>query len=175
MLLAMQTPVSIIGFGSNKSLGKRPPVLIVKAAFEAVSQLGTDAVLSPLYRSAAWPDPSGPFYINAVGSIRTLLSAEALLEVLLAIEAGFSRIRSDDPQKRYAPRTLDLDLLDHQGEVRQSDRLTLPHPRLQDRGFVLQPMIDIRPDWQHPESGKKIQELWECCPEETHATPYSLA
>ncbi len=95
---------------------------------------------SPLYRSAP-VDSSGPDYINAVAELQTTLSAYALLDALQGLELRAGRER---PWPN-APRTLDLDLLLY-GDLRLDDpRLTLPHPRMRERAFVLRPLADIAP------------------------------
>ena len=97
---------------------------------------------SSLYRTAPI-DSSGPDYLNAVAEVVTTLSAPALLDVLQAIESGAGRERP----YRNAPRTLDLDLLMY-GEARiDSVRLTVPHPRMHERAFVLVPLAEIAPAW----------------------------
>jgi 2-amino-4-hydroxy-6-hydroxymethyldihydropteridine diphosphokinase len=95
---------------------------------------------SPLYRSAP-VQSSGPDYINAVAELQTTLSAYALLDALQGLELRAGRER---PWPN-APRTLDLDLLLY-GDLRLDDpRLTLPHPRMRERAFVLRPLADIAP------------------------------
>ena len=101
---------------------------------------------SSLYRSAP-VDASGPEFINAVVALETALKPEALLIELQRIELGAGRERP----YRNAPRTLDLDLL-HHGDVRMdTPTLTLPHPRLAERAFVLLPLAEIAPTWVTPE------------------------
>ena len=78
------------------------------------------------------------------------MDAGATIGRLLEIEARFGRSRGE----RNADRTLDLDLIDHAGLVMQSPRLTLPHPRAHERGFVMGPLSEIAPDWRHPVSGR---------------------
>lgn len=90
---------------------------------------------------------------------------EALLEALLAVEAAYGRLRFDDPARRYAPRTLDLDLLAVDGERRDTDRLRLPHPAVGERDFVLLPLQNVSPAWTHPVSGKGLPELLGQLPE----------
>ena len=130
-------------------------------------------VLSSLYRSDAWPDPAGPAYVNAALRLETSLSPEEVMAALLAIEAGFGRQRSDDPALRYAPRSLDLDLLDYEGERREGVDLMLPHPRLDDRIFVLKPLNEIAPDWQHPLTGREIGELLAEAPGRADRLPFT--
>ena len=101
---------------------------------------------SSLYRSAP-VDASGPDFINAVIALETALKPESLLIELQRIELGAGRERP----YRNAPRTLDLDLL-HHGDVRMdTPTLTLPHPRLAERAFVLLPLAEIAPTWVTPE------------------------
>ena len=155
----MQTAKCLIGFGSNKALGEQSPQQNVRRAFVALSRILGEGDFSPLYRSEAWPDPSGPDYVNAVARFSVHHSPHAVMAALLAVEAGFSRQRSEDVAERYAPRTLDLDLLDFDSLTIATDHLTLPHPRLDVRAFVLIPLRDVEPDWRHPRDGKTVDEL----------------
>jgi 2-amino-4-hydroxy-6-hydroxymethyldihydropteridine diphosphokinase len=113
-------------------------------------------VLSPLYET----EPVGPgeqgFYLNAVARLSVLLEPRALLDRLLAIESAAGRERGPE---RNAPRTLDLDLLLY-GERRIAEPgLVLPHPRLHERGFVLEPLCDLASDLVHPVLNVTIAEL----------------
>jgi len=96
---------------------------------------------SSLYRSAP-VDAAGPDFINAVVALDTALAPEALLAALQQLELRAGRERP----YRNAPRTLDLDLLSHGDTVMRSATLTLPHPRLQERAFVLLPLAEVAPD-----------------------------
>lgn len=102
----------------------------------------TDVELSPFYRSAP-VDSSGPDYINAVATLRTRLEPEALLDTLQRIEELHGR------ERPYcnAPRTLDLDLLLYGEQNIDTPRLTVPHPRMQLRAFVLRPLLDLTTDF----------------------------
>lgn len=152
-------PVAIIGFGSNAPQHHIIPREIVPAAYASLRAIGAPLGFSGLFRSVAWPDPNQPEYVNAVGALDTLLSAESVLAALMSIEAAFGRRRSHDPSRRYDPRTLDLDLLDHGGTISSSDDLTLPHPRMRDRAFVMRPLAALFPDWRHPVCGRTATEL----------------
>jgi 2-amino-4-hydroxy-6-hydroxymethyldihydropteridine diphosphokinase len=103
---------------------------------------------SSLYRTTPI-DADGPDYVNAVAEVLTDLPPQALLQSLFAVEARFGRSRS----YRNAPRTLDLDLLLHGDAVLDSPHLTLPHPRLHLRAFVLVPLAEIAPELPLPGRG----------------------
>ena len=100
---------------------------------------------SPFYRTAPVGPPQ-PDYINACITAQTSLSPVALLHRLLSIENQFGRVR----QERWGARSLDLDLLFYGDRQIDIPGLTVPHPRLHERSFVLVPLADIAPDWQHP-------------------------
>ena len=129
-----------VAFGAN--LGE--PVETLRAAAVALARRpGVELVAgSPVYRTRPIGPPGQPDYANAVARADTTLAAEALLDVLLAIEAEFGRVRD----VRWGPRTLDLDLIWYGGEERATERLTLPHPRAHEREFVLRPLADLDPD-----------------------------
>jgi 2-amino-4-hydroxy-6-hydroxymethyldihydropteridine diphosphokinase len=114
---------------------------------------------SSLYRSAPLGPADQPYYINAAAGVRTSLSPESLLEELQSIENRHGRIRT----VRWGPRSLDLDLLMY-GNLQQSHPdLTLPHPGIQERVFVLQPLYDIAPDLYIPGRGE-VKSLLQTCP-----------
>jgi 2-amino-4-hydroxy-6-hydroxymethyldihydropteridine diphosphokinase len=128
-----------VGLGAN--LGDAAATVL--AAFDALSELPdtTCVARSSLYRTAPI-DAQGADYINAVAQLQTELSPAALLEQLQAIEERFGRERP----YRNAPRTLDLDLLLYGQRRIDTPRLTVPHPRLHERAFVLAPLAEIAPD-----------------------------
>lgn len=112
---------------------------------------------SSLYETPPWGFESMPFY-NAIVVIKTSLSPFELLEELLKIERQLGRIRSSE-FKGYKARTLDLDLLLYNEEILKSPKLTLPHPRLHLRNFVLDPLVEVAPERLHPELGKTMMQL----------------
>ena len=138
--------IAWIGLGAN--LGDTAAAL--RVAFAALSALPRTRLLarSSGYRSAPI-DGGGPDYLNAVAQIATGLDAHELLAHLLAIERQHGRERPF----RNAPRTLDLDLLLYADEVIDSAELTVPHPRLQQRAFVLLPLAELAPTLAVPGLG----------------------
>ena len=131
------------------------------------------AAASRIWRTPAFPPGSGPDYANAAAVIRTSLAARDVLDRLHGIEARFGRDRGTG---RWAARVLDLDLIalddlilpdagtlrrwidlppDRQ-RVEAPDQLILPHPRIQDRGFILGPLAEIAPNWRHPLTGRTV-------------------
>ena len=129
-----------VALGAN--LGN--PTATVLAAFGALANLNESRVThtSSLYRTAPIGITEQPEFINAVAQLETTLAPEALLDELLALEQRFGRIRGE----RNGPRTLDLDLLLYDNLELELPRLTLPHPRLHLRAFVLLPLTEISPD-----------------------------
>lgn len=139
----MDTERVFVGLGAN--LGDaRATVLWALAALDTLP--GTRCVASShLYRSAPVL-ATGPDFINAAAELRTGLEPAALLHALHALEREQGRQRPF----RNAPRTLDLDLLVFGERVEQTPELTLPHPRLHERAFVLLPLLELAPDLTHP-------------------------
>lgn len=127
------------------------PAATVRAAFAALANLPDSRIVhcSSLYRTAPVGLADQPEFINAVAELETALAPEALLDALLEIEQRFGRIRAE----RNGPRTLDLDLLLYDDQCVDLPRLTLPHPRLHLRAFVLQPLAEIAPNLTIPGRG----------------------
>ena len=126
---------------------------------EAITQLNQTPEVEVVARShfyrTAPVGPPQPDYINACVLIRTTLSPPVLLGQLLAIENQFGRVR----QERWGARSLDLDLLFYGDRTLNIPGLTVPHPRLQDRAFVLVPLADIAPKWRHPILSQTTEQL----------------
>ena len=135
---------AILGLGAN--LGD-PVTTLRNAIMTLQAHAATRAWrLSPLYRTApVGADEAQPDYVNAVAICQTDLQPEQLMQWLLDTEHDFGRDRSHDIG-RNAPRTLDLDLLAYDQVQMHTPLLTLPHPRLQERAFVLRPLLDLLPD-----------------------------
>lgn len=99
--------------------------------------------------------PPQPDYLNGCIILKVEIDAQELLEILLAIEKKFGRVR----QERWGPRSLDLDLLLYDDLIIDTPNLQIPHPRMQERAFVLVPLAEIAPDWVEPISGFAIRDL----------------
>lgn len=136
-----------IGLGSNLADPRRQ----LASALAALAQLPNTQLhaVSSFYGSAPVGIAEQPDFVNAVAHLRTTLAPMALLERLLAIEASQGRVRA----QRNGPRTLDLDLLAHGDTTCDEPRLTLPHPRMHERAFVLVPLAEIAPDFRLPGRG----------------------
>lgn len=140
-----------VGLGANLPSHAGNPAQTLVEAVGAIAARPDVALLAASSRYRSSPvDSDGPQYCNQVIRIRTTLSADALLRALQDIEQAFGRQRP----YRNAPRTLDLDLLLYGDERRDSDVLTLPHPRMHERLFVLMPLAEIDPDIQIPGHGR---------------------
>lgn len=138
----------------------------------ALRELGTGGVavraVSPFYETAAVGRAGQPPYVNAVAAIDTAMPPEALLRRIKQIERAAGR-RGGSP---WGPRTLDMDILDYKGRIRNwrgdaprfaragARPLVLPHPWIEKRPFVLRPLLDVAPDWRHPVTKRTAKELW---------------
>lgn len=140
---------AFVALGSNLD----DPRAQVLRGFDALSRLPNTEVItySRLYRSAPWGYAAQPEFVNAAAQLETELQPRELLDALLAIERAVGRERNG---KRWGPRVLDLDLLLHGERVLHEPGLTLPHPRLHERAFVLLPLADLAPDLDVPGYGR---------------------
>ncbi|WP_050605227.1 2-amino-4-hydroxy-6-hydroxymethyldihydropteridine diphosphokinase [Ruegeria sp. 6PALISEP08] len=167
---------AVIALGANLNLRGNGPAVTLRSALDAISR--QDLVIravSRFFATPCFPAGAGPDYVNAAALIATEQSPAELLRGLHAVEHEFGRERV----QRWGMRTLDLDLVcfsdqvlpdralfDHwltlSPEAQQQkapDQLILPHPRLQDRAFVLVPMADIVPDWRHPVLDRTVSQM----------------
>ena len=150
----MKSPKIVhIALGSNE--GERFEIL-QDAVNSIYKEIGEIVKISSVYETPAWGF-SGNAFLNACISVSTRFTSEEVLQKLLAIEVNFGRKRNDT--KNYQNRTLDLDVLLVEDEVSETEILTLPHPQIQNRRFVLQPLNDIAANETHPVLKKKIQQL----------------
>lgn len=147
-----------IGIGGNLD----DPVAHVCRALKDLAAVPDSYVLahSSLYRNPPMGPAAQPDYINAVASMLTTLEPEALLDALQGIEAAHGRMREGE---RWGPRTLDLDLLLYGDRVIDTQRLSVPHPGMRDRAFVLHPLAEVASDLIIPGTGR-LQDLLAACP-----------
>lgn len=172
---------ALIALGGNLTLRDLLPQETLMAAIRDIAEIDVHLrAVSRFFSTPCFPAGAGPDYVNAVVEIETGLSPLALLDQLHEIEARHARQRTE----RWGMRTLDLDLIAYgelilpdlatyaqwrdlplEQQMQQApDRLILPHPRLQDRAFVLVPLCDIAPDWCHPVLHKTAIQMRDALP-----------
>ncbi len=171
---------ALIALGGNISSSVGGPAETVRAAARDLRERLGPVALSPLFRTPCFPAGAGPDFVNAACALQTMLPPRELLATLHDIEAGYGRQRLE----RWGERTLDLDLIaldqlvlpdaetfniwrdlpaQDQG-ARAPDQLILPHPRLQDRAFVLVPLAYVAPDWTHPATKLSVLQMRDALP-----------
>lgn len=148
----------IVGLGANIPGCFGSPEQTLHWAMAALDRGPVACVArSSLLRTAPMGPVDQPDFINGVVVLETTLAPRALLYFLKTLEKRAGRLRKE----RWGPRTLDLDILDYHGLTSVSEVLTLPHPGLGERDFVLRPLLEIAPTWRHPISGQGAAELLE--------------
>ena len=158
----------VIALGSNDK-GVWPSCIdVLEAATARFRAEGIDVLArSSWWRSAAWPDPADPPFVNGVAIVSTAHDPHVLMATLGRLEEAFGRERG----RVNAPRTLDLDLIAYGRLSGDLDGLILPHPRAAERLFVMGPMAEIAPAWIHPTAGKTAKALAKTCTVGADARP----
>lgn len=153
----------LIGLGSNLTTAQlQTSEEILESSINSLIKMGVEVVQkSPWYRSAPIPASEQPWFVNGVASLRTQLGPHALLQLLHEVEAEYGRVRGAP----NASRTLDLDLLAYEDWILdEAGGIKLPHPRLAERAFVLQPLAALAPCWRHPVTGLTAAEMLAALP-----------
>jgi len=125
---------------------------------------------SSIYETAAWGNEDQPSFLNQVLVIETKLEAEKLMQDLLHIEALLGRQRLE----KYGPRIIDIDILFFNNDIIESKLLTVPHPRIQERRFVLTPLHELSPAFIHPIFKTSIHNLLNDCSDQLNVKKFSL-
>lgn len=116
---------------------------------------------SKIYETEPWGLIDQPWFLNQCIEISTSLNPQQLLETINQIEADLGRIR----HQKWAERTIDIDILYYQDQIIQTDTLTIPHPEIKNRQFVLQPLAEIAPNFIDPLDKQSVQQLQSICPD----------
>jgi 2-amino-4-hydroxy-6-hydroxymethyldihydropteridine diphosphokinase len=152
----MNTAYLLIG----GNLGDRAAYLQM-ALTKIADTCGNITNTSSIYVTAAWGNTDQPSFYNQAVVVSSTLSPEALMDQLLAIEHEMGRVRD----QKYGPRTIDLDILMIDGQVFNTDKLTIPHPQMHNRRFALLPMAEVAPTLTHPILYQSIEDLLQNCPD----------
>jgi 2-amino-4-hydroxy-6-hydroxymethyldihydropteridine diphosphokinase len=145
--------MSIVYLALGTNLGDRPGNL--RNAIAALPPVVTGLESSPVYETPPWGVTDQPAFLNMVVMGETQYEPHELLKQLKLLETRLGRL----PSIRYGPRKIDLDLLFYDDLILNTPELTLPHPGLQERAFVLVPLVDLAPELIHPLTGKTVRQL----------------
>jgi 2-amino-4-hydroxy-6-hydroxymethyldihydropteridine diphosphokinase len=150
----------LIGLGANLPSRVGPPKATLEAALVLFADHGVTVIgRSSWYVTTPVPASDQPLFVNGVARVTTELAPLDLLAAILSIERAFGRERSVP----NAARCLDLDILSYDAVTMSGPALTLPHPRMTDRLFVLAPLAELAPEWRHPLSGLRADALLRLC------------
>ncbi len=152
-ITAIKPVIAYIGLGANLGDPRRQ----VEEAIKRLGEVEEVEVVrvSTLYLTPPLGPPGQPWYVNAAAEVKTRLTPEELMRVLIEIEKDMGRVRGE----RWGPRLIDLDLLLYNGEIITSPDLVVPHPEMHRRAFVLAPLAEIAPEAWHPVFEKTVAEL----------------
>jgi len=163
---SLHRPSSTVYLHVGSNIGDRLGNLL-KAKFSIQRKIGHIQILSQVYETEAWGKTDQTAFYNQVLLVRTEMTAHQVLDTIHEIENQLGRQRKE----HWGPRTIDIDILFFENEIINTQKLTLPHPRLHERNFVLVPLMEIASDFTHPILNKNIKELHELCPDKLLVTP----
>ena len=143
-----------LGLGSNLEDRKD---FLNRACNQLRSETIREFRASSIYESEPLLKMPQPKYLNMVVCGLTIFSPQELLKKCQQIEISLGRVH----RERWGCREIDIDILSYGNRIIDNDDLVIPHPEIENRSFVLMPMLELSPDWFHPETGIKIKELWE--------------
>lgn len=152
-----------LSIGGN--LGDRKENL-AKAVRLIEEEVGSVKAISALYQTKAWGIEDQPDFLNQCLIVDTTLRPKEVLRIVLEIENKMGRVR----ERKWYTRLIDIDLLFYNKLIIKEKHLTLPHPFIQDRNFVLAPLMEIAPDFIHPVLTKNVRQLYEECPDKLEVT-----
>lgn len=162
----------LVALGANLPGAFGTPEQALVRAMDEIQRAGLRIIArSRIWLTAPVPASDQPDYRNAVIRIETDLPSATLLDMLHRIESDFGRVRA----VRNEARVIDLDLLAYGDEVVDTDDITLPHPRMHDRAFVLVPLCEIAPDWIHPVLNKPASVLLDNMEDKASLTTMKVA
>jgi 2-amino-4-hydroxy-6-hydroxymethyldihydropteridine diphosphokinase len=141
----------LLSLGTN--LGERRRNL--RQAVTGLSAVCTVTAISPVYETEPWGETDQPEFLNICVAATTTIPPHTFLAFAKNLELEIGRT----PSRRWGPRLIDIDLLFYDNLIIADDRLSLPHPRLAERPFVLAPLADIAPDFVHPQTGETVAQM----------------
>lgn len=140
--------------------------LQLAAAIQKISRNNRVIKCSEIYETAAWGNPNQPSFYNQVIQIKTTFEPIDLLDHLLNTEEEMGRVR----EEKWGERIIDIDILYYNDRIIETDKLSIPHPEIQNRRFTLIPLIEIAPEYQHPILRKNQKELLDACDDHLEVT-----
>jgi 2-amino-4-hydroxy-6-hydroxymethyldihydropteridine diphosphokinase len=147
-----------LSLGSNR--GNREQQL--QKAIEMLGKAGRITIASSRFETQPWRMNDETNFINQAVLIETELSAQQMMEHIISIEESMGRVRGNSG---YEPRTIDIDILFFNNSIINSPTLTIPHPHISDRRFVLEPLFEIAPNYIHPVLKATVKQLLATCPD----------